>query len=102
MSQTSEMDDDLRPEYDFTQLTVVARGQGRKRSTVTVQLDPDVATIFPDSGAVNEALRLLMRLIKQTPSQSSEQPFSEEAQRGGRPVSVSGGAPQGATQRHQP
>lgn len=43
MSQTFEMDDDLRPEYDFTRLPVVARGQGRKRSTLTVQLDPDVA-----------------------------------------------------------
>jgi hypothetical protein len=63
MSQTSEMDDNLRPEYDFTQLSVVARGQGRKQSILTVQLDPDVATIFPDSGAVNEGLRLLMRLI---------------------------------------
>ena len=68
--------DNLRPEYDFTQLTVVARGQGRRRSTTTVQLDPDVATIFPDSGAVNEALRLLMRLIKQVSSQSSEQPLT--------------------------
>jgi hypothetical protein len=75
MSQTFEMDDNLLPEYDFTQLTVVARGQGRKRSTITVQLEPDVATVFPDSGAVNEALRLLMRLIKQTPSQPSEQPL---------------------------
>lgn len=69
MSQTFEMDDDLRPEYDFTQLPVVARGQGRKRSTRTVQLDPDVAVLFPDSGAVNEGLRLLMRLIHQAPSQ---------------------------------
>lgn len=69
MSQTFETDDDLRPEYDFTQLPVVARGQGRKRVNLTVQLDPDVAAIFPDSGAVNEGLRLLMRLIQQSPSQ---------------------------------
>ncbi len=74
MSQTFEMDDDLLPEYDFTQLTVVNRGQGRRRATITVQLDSDVAIIFPDSGAVNEALRLLMRLIKQAPSQPSELP----------------------------
>jgi hypothetical protein len=73
MNQNFEMEDDLRPEYDFTQLTVVARGQGRKRAPFTVQLDPDVAKLFPDSGAVNEGLRLLMRLIKQSPSQSSEQ-----------------------------
>jgi len=73
MNQNFEMEDDLRPEYDFNQLTVVARGQGRKRSLLTVQLDPDVAKLFPDSGAVNEGLRLLMRLIKQSPTQSSEQ-----------------------------
>jgi hypothetical protein len=68
MSQTSEMDDDLRPEYDFTQLPVVARGQGRKQSTTSVQLEPDVAAVFPDSGAVNEGLRLLIRLIQQETS----------------------------------
>ena len=73
MSQNFEMEDDLRPEYDFTQITVVARGQGRKRSLLTVQLDTDVAKLFPDSGAVNEGLRLLMRLIKQSPSQPNEQ-----------------------------
>jgi hypothetical protein len=73
MNQTFEMDDDLRPEYDFTQLPVVARGQGRKRSTLTVQLDRDVAEVFPDSGAVNEGLRLLMRLIQKSPSPASVQ-----------------------------
>ncbi len=73
MSQTSEMDDDLRPEYDFTQLPVVARGQGRKRPPLTVQPAPDVAEIFPDSGAFNEGLLLLMRLIQQAPSQPTAQ-----------------------------
>ncbi|KAM3108626.1 hypothetical protein [Phormidesmis sp. 146-33] len=73
MSQTSEMDDDLRPEYDFTQMPVVARGQGRKRSTLTVQLDPDVAVMFPDAAAVNEALRLLMRTIQQASTQQNVQ-----------------------------
>lgn len=76
MNQTFEMDDDLRPEYDFTQLPVVARGQGRKRSSLTVQLDRDVAELFPDSGAVNEGLRLLTRLIQQPPAQPSTQSIS--------------------------
>ena len=67
MSPTFE-DDHLRPEYDFTKFLVVARGQGRKRSTL-IQLDPDVAAIFPDSNAVNEGLRLLIRLIQHSPSQ---------------------------------
>ncbi|BAG00401.1 MAG: hypothetical protein ACOVOV_08665 [Dolichospermum sp.] len=64
MNQTCDLDDDLRPEYDFTKLPVIARGQGRKRTTLTVEIDPDVATIFPDSAAVNEGLRLLLRLIQ--------------------------------------
>ena len=33
MNQTFDMDDDLRPEYDFTQMTVVARGQRRETSS---------------------------------------------------------------------
>lgn len=73
MNQNSEMDDDLRPEYDFTNMTVVARGQGRKQSTVTVNLEPDVAQLFPDSSAVNEGLRLLMRLIQQNSLKLDEQ-----------------------------
>ena len=64
-----DMEDDLLPEYDFTQMTVIARGQGRKKSAVIVTLDPDVAKLFPNSGSVNEGLRLLMRLIKQNSSQ---------------------------------
>jgi len=72
MNQNFEMEDDLRPEYDFTQMTVVARGQGRKRANVTINLDPDVAKLFPDSNAVNEGLRLLMRLIKQNSSQLTD------------------------------
>jgi hypothetical protein len=72
MNQNFEMEDDLCPEYDFTQMTVVARGQGRKRANVTINLDPDVAKLFPDSNAVNEGLRLLMRLIKQNSSQLTD------------------------------
>ena len=61
----SEPEDDLRPEYDFRSLRVVARGPGRlKRSQVTVDLAPDVAEVFPNSDSVNEALRFLMRITK--------------------------------------
>jgi len=68
-----DMEDDLLPEYDFTQMTVVSRGDGRKKSDVTVTLDPDVAKLFPNSGSVNEGLRLLMRLIRQNSSQLDDQ-----------------------------
>lgn len=70
---TSELDDDLRPEYDFTQLPVVARGPGRKKATATIELEPDVAAFFPDAGAVNEGLRLLLRMLQKTPTHSNEQ-----------------------------
>ena len=56
--------DDLRPEYDFLKLHVVGRGPGRKAPTPTVQLAEDVAQPFPDSQAVNEALRFLIRVTE--------------------------------------
>lgn len=66
MKKTSETDDELRPEYDFSQLTVVARGAGRRKpAEIVVTLAPDVAKLFPTSEAVNEALRLLARVAKE-------------------------------------
>ncbi|WP_152550967.1 MULTISPECIES: hypothetical protein [unclassified Picosynechococcus] len=38
MPQNSEINDDLRPEYDFTQMPIVARGQRRQKQTETVDL----------------------------------------------------------------
>jgi hypothetical protein len=64
MNQNSEMDDDLRPEYDFSQMPIVARGPGRPRLLKTVQLEPDVAALFPDDASVNEALRLMIRMMQ--------------------------------------
>lgn len=64
--KTSEMSDDLRPEYNFDELTIVARGPGRNVKGYTVVLEPDVARLFPTSEAVNEALRLLARAATQT------------------------------------
>ena len=60
-----EDEDDLRDEYDFSSLQIVARGCGRKQpNRLTVELAPDVAEMFPDSAAVNEALRFLIRITK--------------------------------------
>lgn len=61
--------DDVSPEYDFSQLTVIEKGKGRKEKPLTVQIDPDLSTIFPDSAAVNEGLRLLIRLTHDVSSQ---------------------------------
>lgn len=65
MQRDSDLEDDLRPEYDFRSLRVVARGPGRaKPGEIRIDLAPDVAEVFPNSAAVNEALRTLIRLGK--------------------------------------
>jgi hypothetical protein len=61
-----EMDDELRPHYDLGALLkddVRGKYVARYRAgTNLVLLDPDVAKAFPDGAAVNEALRLVIRL----------------------------------------
>ena len=59
------MDDELRSEYDLRKLRVRRIGPGRKTfGGVNIHLEPDVAEMFPDSEAVNEALRFLIRITK--------------------------------------
>ena len=58
-------EDDLRPEYDLGSLQLRRVGPGRDRAGgPLVRLDPDVVKMFPDSRAVNEALRFLIRVTK--------------------------------------
>ncbi|CCI20544.1 conserved hypothetical protein [Microcystis aeruginosa PCC 9807] len=60
-----EMEDDLRTEYDLKHLRVRKLGAGRKSfGGVTVRLEPDVAEMFPTADAVNEALRFLIRVMR--------------------------------------
>ncbi|MBE9179277.1 hypothetical protein IQ268_11965 [Oculatella sp. LEGE 06141] len=60
----SEMEDDLRAEYDLKSLRVRKLGSGRRSfGETTVRLEPDVAAMFPDADAVNEALRFLIRVM---------------------------------------
>ena len=55
-------EDELLPEYDLTCLRVRKFGPAREHFPGHgVVLDPDVAARFPDSAAVNEALRFLLR-----------------------------------------
>jgi len=63
----TELDDELRAEYDLSQLQGGARGKYVRRyneGTNLVLLAPDVAEVFPNDEAVNEALRLLMKIAK--------------------------------------
>ncbi|MBV8887629.1 MAG: hypothetical protein JO235_27030 [Chroococcidiopsidaceae cyanobacterium CP_BM_RX_35] len=63
----NEMDDELRPEYDFSQLAGGVKGKYVERyraGTNLVLLAPDVAQAFPNEDVVNEALRLLMQIAQ--------------------------------------
>jgi hypothetical protein len=64
MSDKPHLEDDMRPEYDFSN---AVRGKYTKRfpeDAVMVVLAPDVAEVFPDSDSVNEALRVLVKAAK--------------------------------------
>ena len=75
-----EMDDDLRPEYDLTQLLKGGvRGKYAERyraGTNLVLLAPDVAHAFPAEEAVNQALRLVIQLAK-IPTGASTNPSEQ-------------------------
>lgn len=60
--------DELRPEYDLSQLKGCIRGKHTnlaKSGTNIILLASDVAEIFNDDASVNEALRTLIRLNRQ-------------------------------------
>ena len=55
-------EDTMRPEYDFSKAVRGVTAARYAEGTNVVLLDPDVAAVFPDTRAVNEALRTLARL----------------------------------------
>ena len=67
-------EDEIRPEYDLSKLKGRVRGKYLERyqaGTNLVLLESDVREAFPDAGAVNEALRMLMKVARrQTQEQS--------------------------------
>ena len=73
----NEMEDELRSEYDFSKLKGGVRGKyvDRYRSgTNIVLLDPDVAQAFPSDEAVNEALRLLLKIAQRQQTKTALEP----------------------------
>ena len=71
MKKVETEEEDMRPEYDSSQMKGGVRGKYSERyreGTNLVLLDPDVAAAFPDAKAVNDALRELLE-EKQSPQQ---------------------------------
>jgi hypothetical protein len=69
MADHDDQDDDLREEYDLSQLR--PRGERGpyaeryKAGTNLVRLEPDVAAVFQSDEAVNKALRTLIEIARQ-------------------------------------
>jgi len=67
MKKDDTTSDDLRPEYDFSKMAGGVRGKHHRRyraGTNLVKIDPDVAKVFVDDHAVNDALRSLIRVAR--------------------------------------
>jgi hypothetical protein len=65
--EVDELEDELRPEYDFSKMAGGVRGKYVDRyraGTNLVLLDPDIAHAFPTDASVNEALRLLLQIAQ--------------------------------------
>jgi len=65
---------ELRPEYKREDLGKGVRGKyvdDYMKGTNLVLLSPDVAAVFPDENAVNEALRSLIEIAKKSTGQTN-------------------------------
>ena len=61
---TGSDEETMRPEYDFSKAVRGVTAARYAEGTNVVLLDPDVAEIFPDTRAVNEALRTIARVTR--------------------------------------
>ena len=59
LSEATEDQDTMRPEYDFSGAVRGITAARYAKGTNVVVVDPEVLDVFPNSGAVNEALRAL-------------------------------------------
>jgi len=78
MKKKTELNDELRPEYDMKSLLKGGeRGKYAARyraGTNLVLLEPEVAKAFPNEKAVNEALKLVIKLkqVQENASQNAK------------------------------
>ena len=67
MKMDNKKNDDLRAEYNFSAMKDGVRGKYSQRyraGTNLVKIEPDVAEIFENDFAVNEALRSLIKVAR--------------------------------------
>lgn len=93
----ANLNNDIRPEYDFARMKGGVRGKYVKRfreGTNIVLLEPEVAEAFPNEAAVNKALRGVLNttravrlsggLVNKALQPASERPKKAKVRRSGR------------------
>lgn len=63
-------EDDVRPEYDFSNARPNPYAARFQTGVTVVALDADVAAAFPDAAAVNDALRALAKIANRSAGKS--------------------------------
>ena len=63
-NDVTEERDTMRPEYDFSGAVRGVTAARYAKGTNVVVVDPEVLDVFPNSGAVNEALRALAPILR--------------------------------------
>ena len=67
-NSNDKLNNELREEYDFSQMPNGVRGKYAEQYNEGVKLillEPDVAEMFPNAKSVNDALRALSKIIQQ-------------------------------------
>ncbi len=65
MSEEKNEEVEMLDEYDFSHAVIGKYAKQYAEGTNIVVLDPDVAKVFTDSAAVNQALRALAQIIEE-------------------------------------
>jgi hypothetical protein len=64
MKKLREKNNEMLPEYDFSQGVRGKYARRYARGSNVVVLEPDVAKVFPNAEAVNNSLRSLAEIIR--------------------------------------
>lgn len=92
-----DADADMLPEYDFTDAVRGKYYERYRQGTNVILLDPDVAEVFRDAAAVNDALRLLVSVAR---AKATKQPTgAAPRKRPNRPLQPSSRAKRGGGRR---
>lgn len=78
-AMAKKMDDDLRPEYDLSQLKGGVRGKYFQQATAgtnLVLIEQELAEVFPDTESVNRALRLLVNTAEAAAGPTRRRPVA--------------------------